>query len=49
MSVSVAVHSGNQALGVLLDKTLQNISVENKEKVVDRSISISLEEKVDYT
>jgi hypothetical protein len=31
-----------------MDKILQNISVENKEKVVDRSISISLEEKVDY-
>ncbi len=49
MSVSAAVHSGNQALGALLDKILQNISVENKEKVVDRCISISLEEKVDYT
>jgi hypothetical protein len=48
LSVSVAVHSGNHALGVLLDKILQNISVENKEKVVDRCISISLEVKVDY-
>jgi hypothetical protein len=33
-----------------MDKILQNISVENKEKIVERCIiSISLEEKVDYT
>lgn len=49
LPVSAAVHSENQALATVLDKILQNISVEDKEKIVDRWISISLEEKVDYT
>ena len=49
LPVSAAVRSGNQALATVLDKILQNIPVEDKEKVVDRWISISLEEKVDYT
>jgi polar amino acid transport system substrate-binding protein len=49
LPISAAVRSGNQALATVLDKILQNISVEDKEKVVDRWISISLEEKVDYT
>jgi polar amino acid transport system substrate-binding protein len=49
LPISAAVRSGNQALAAVLDKILQNISVEDKEKVVDRWISISLEENVDYT
>jgi polar amino acid transport system substrate-binding protein len=49
LPVSAAVRSGQEDLAGVLDKMLQSIPVQRREEMIDRWISISLEEKVDYS
>lgn len=49
LPVSAAVRSGNEALAAVLNIVTQSIPEEERRRAVDQWISISLEEKVDYT
>lgn len=49
LSVSAAVRNGNDDLAAVLDKMLQSIPIQKREEAIDRWISISIEEKVDYS
>lgn len=49
LPVSAAVRAGQEDLAGVLDKMLQSIPVQRREEMIDRWISISLEEKVDYS
>lgn len=49
LPVCAAVRSGNETLAAVMDIAAQSIPEEERKRVVDRWISISLEEKVDYT
>lgn len=49
LPVSAAVRSGNEALAAVINIATQSIPEEERRRAVDQWISISLEEKVDYT
>ncbi len=49
LPVCAAVRTGNDALAAVIDIITQSIPEEERRRVVDQWISISLEEKVDYT
>jgi polar amino acid transport system substrate-binding protein len=49
LPISAAASEGNEALVGVIDKVLQGMELEEREAVVNRWISVGLEEKVDYT
>jgi polar amino acid transport system substrate-binding protein len=49
LPVSAAVGAGQEDLASVLNKMLQSVPAQRREEMIDRWISISLEEKVDYS